>query len=70
MVTKKDLMITKHAQDKMSIEGISILQICDAINRGSKFQQTDGLLTKYGYFSVAYKKLNNKYLIKTVFLNR
>ncbi|PIN79569.1 hypothetical protein COV16_03475 [Candidatus Woesearchaeota archaeon CG10_big_fil_rev_8_21_14_0_10_34_8] len=70
MISLKDLWITKHAQEKMQIEGISAKQICEAIERGSKFQQTNGLLVKYSYFSVAYKIIGEKYLIKTVFLNR
>ena len=70
MIIKQDLLVTKHAQDKMHIEGISINQIAEAIERGSKFQQTEGLLVKYTYLSVAYKKIGSKYLIKTVFLNR
>ncbi len=70
MIRKEDLQITKHAQDKMIIEGVSANQIIEAIERGSKFQQTDGVLSKYTYFSVAYKKLGPKYIIKTVFLNR
>jgi len=65
-----DLLITKHAQEKMLIEGISATQICEAIERGSKFQQTEGLLVRYSYFSVAYRRLGQKYVIKTVFLNR
>ncbi len=70
MITKKDILVTKHAQDKMHIEGISLNQIIEALERGSKFKQTDGLLAIYSYYSVAYKKLGSKYLIKTVFLNR
>jgi len=70
MIKKEDLLITKHAQEKMIIEGISVEQIVEALERGSKFQQTEGLLAVYSYFSVAYKKMENKYIIKTVFLNR
>ncbi len=70
MVTEKDLWITQHAQEKMLSEGISVKQIIEAIERGAKFQQTDGLLIIYTYFSVAYKMAAGKYLIKTVFLNR
>jgi len=54
----------------MIVEGISVEQICDALERGSKFQQTEGYLSVYTFFSVAYKKLGDKYKIKTVFLNR
>lgn len=70
MIEKEDLLITKHAHDKMNVEGISANQIIEAIERGSKFQQTDGILSVYSYFSVAYAPLGTKYLIKTVFVNR
>ncbi len=70
LVTKDDLFITKHAFDKMIIEGISVEQICQALEKGSRFTQTEGYLSIYTYFSVAWKKFKNKYKIKTVFLNK
>ena len=70
MINKGDLWITSHAADKMVIEGISAEQICIALERGSKFKQTDGYLVVYTYFSVAYKIIGNKYKIKSVFINR
>ncbi len=70
MLKEEDLVITRHAQDKMIIEGISIKQILEAIARGSIFKQTEGFLAVYTYFSVAYKKVGKKYRIKTVFTNK
>jgi len=70
MIKKSDLLITKHAADKMLIEGISAEQICIALERGSKFKQTEGYLAVYTYFSVAYKIIGNQYKIKSVFINR
>ncbi|MEK6853457.1 MAG: hypothetical protein AABX64_02125 [Nanoarchaeota archaeon] len=69
MLTEEDLMVTKHAQEKMHIEGVSVQQILEALERGSKYQQTDGFLAVYSYYSVAYKKISSKFLIKTVFIN-
>ncbi|MDP3640590.1 MAG: hypothetical protein Q8R53_05340 [Nanoarchaeota archaeon] len=69
MITEDDLIVTKHAQEKMHVEGIAVQQIIEALGRGSKYQQTDGFLAVYSYYSVAYKKLGTKYLIKTVFIN-
>jgi len=61
------LKITKHARFKMSELGISKEQIKVAIKRGSKYNQTDGLLAVYTYFAVAYKKIgDDTYKIKTV----
>ncbi len=62
------LEITKHAKEKMVLHGISKEEIMKAITQGAKFQQTDGLLAKYGYIRVAYKKRGNTYRIKTVFV--
>lgn len=65
------LKITKHAQGKMSAFAISKDMIKDAIKGGAKFKQTDGLLVKYKYFSVAYKKIGKDvYKIKTVYENK
>ena len=61
------LLLTKHARFKMSELGISKQQIKEAIKRGSKFRQTEGLLARYTYFAVAYRKIgDNTYKIKTV----
>ena len=69
IMQKEDIVVTEHARKKMTSEGISHEQIREALQRGSKFQQTDGLLCTYIFFSVAYKKIGEKYIIKTVFLN-
>ena len=64
------LQISHHAKEKMDIEGIDEEQIKMAIQRGSISRQTDGYLTSYAYFSVAYKKRGEIYRIKTVFVNK
>ena len=69
MITEDNLVITRHAQEKIHVEGISIQQIIEALERGSKYQQTDGFLAVYSYYSVAYRIIGKKYLIKTVFIN-
>lgn len=63
-----ELWITRHAQDKMILLGISEHDIEKTIRRGSQYKQTDGKLAVYAYICVAYKKIRNKYLIKTVFV--
>lgn len=70
LVTVQELWITQHAADKMVMEGISAQQICEAIERGSRFTQTEGYLNVYTYFSVAWKRVGNLYKIKTVYLNK
>ena len=70
MIKEEDLIITQHAQDKMILEGISVKQVAEAIARGSIFKQTDGFLAVYTYFSVAYKRIGDKFKIKTVFTKK
>ena len=70
LIKPKDVWITKHAADKMVIEGITIQQICDAVEQGSRFNQTDGYLSVYTYFSVAWKRAGPWYKLKTVYLNK
>ena len=61
------LKITLHARNKMSILGISKEQVKEAIKKGSKFRQTEGLLAKYSWFAVAYRKIGeHTYKVKTV----
>lgn len=64
------LQISMQAQEKMDIEGLDEEQIKLAIQRGSISRQTDGYLATYTYFSVAYKRREDLYRIKTVFINK
>lgn len=49
--------------------GIDEEQIKTAIKRGAKTKQTEGYLSVYTYFGVAYKKIGeNAYKIKTVII--
>ena len=65
-----EIILTKHADDKRKIEGITINQIKDCIKIGSKYKQTDGLKAVYGYVNVAYKIRGDKCIIKSVFVNK
>ena len=64
------IQISKHAKEKMDIEGIDEEQLRRAIKMGSKSMQTDGYLATYTYIKVAYKKRGDVYRIKTVFVDR
>lgn len=57
---------SKHAKEMMVERGITKEQIKIAIKRGSKVRQTDGYLSSYSYFAVAWKKVGEVYFIKTV----
>lgn len=62
------LEITEHAKKKMVIHGITNEQVKKAIAQGAKFEQTDGLLAKYSYIRVAFRKRGQVYRIKTVYV--
>ena len=64
------LQISKHAKEKIDIEGIDEEQIKRAIKMGSISRQTDGYLATYTYINVAYKKRGDIYRIKTVFVDK
>tara|TARA_Y100000310_G_C20467962_1_gene708586 strand:- start:613 stop:819 length:207 start_codon:yes stop_codon:yes gene_type:complete len=68
-MVKKEFIYKDHAVDMMVERGISKKQVEVAIERGAKFKQTEGLLAKYSYYSVAYKIIGNKYIIKTVYID-
>ena len=64
-----ELIITKHAKERMIQYGITKEQVRMAIERGAKIQQTEGYLASFTYIKVAYKKIGeNMYKIKTVFM--
>lgn len=63
-----EIIYKQHAVEMMAERGITKEQVEIALQRGSKFTQTDGLLVKYTYFAVAYKVIKGKYIIKTVYV--
>jgi len=64
------IIFTLHAKERMLKNAISADMITRAIKQGAKQKQTDGFLTSYTYFKVAYKKIGkDSYKIKTVFIN-
>ena len=63
------LKLTRHVLFKMAELCVNKNQIKEAIQKGSKFRQTDGLLAEYKWLRVAYKKIGeNYYKIKTVMI--
>ena len=62
-------VLTKHAKERMVINGISKEQIKIAIQHGAKVKQTAGFLASFTYIKVAYKEIGDKvYKVKTVFI--
>ena len=64
------IQISKHAKEKMDIEGMDEEQIKRAIKMGSTTRQTGGYLAAYTYIKVAYKRKGSIYRIKTVFVEK
>ena len=60
------LILTIHAKERMIEYAITKEHIIEVIKRGSKYKQTDGLLTSFGYLEVAYKIKGDKFIIKTI----
>lgn len=65
-----ELIITFHAQQRMDFHGITEEQVKIAIQRGAKTKQTDGFVAVYSYIRVAYAVREEKYIIKTVMVQR
>lgn len=65
-----ELVITIHAQQRMDQYGITPEQVKTAIKRGAKFPQTEGMVAVFTYLRVAYKVVGEKYILKTVMIQR
>lgn len=50
--------------------GIDEGQIRRVLERGSKIKQTDGFKSVYTYIGICYKVVGDKYIIKTVTVER
>lgn len=65
-----EIILTKHAKEKMVVHGITKEQIKLALGRGAKSKQTEGSLASFMYLKIAYKKIGeDTYKIKTVFID-
>ncbi len=60
------IKLTDHARQRMSEEAITLEMVKNAIKYGSKTKQTDGLKATYTYYEVAYKKVGEICIVKTV----
>lgn len=64
------LIFTEHSIEKMAALGLTSKQVGECIQKGARFKQTDGYLTKYTYLRVAYKEIGKEiYKIKTVYID-
>lgn len=71
MVSAADLVMTKHAQDEAMDDGISRLEIAEAIGRGPRMPEGNHFITVYRHFTVVYKLLpDRRFKVITVHLGR
>lgn len=71
MATKDDILMTTHAQDEAMDDGISRIEIAEAISRGPSIPEGNQFITIYRHFTVVYEKLPDaQYKIITVHLGR
>jgi len=70
MVIKEDLVMTKHALDEAMDDGISRLEIAEAISRSPRIPEGNHFITIYRHFTVVFEKLGPKFKVITVHLGR
>lgn len=71
MTTKEDLFMTKHAQDEANDDGISRVEIAEAISRGPRICEGDHFITIYRHFTVVYDQFpDGRFKVITVHLGR
>lgn len=65
------IVLSKHANDRRILYGLSKEQIKRCIQIGGRINQTNGYLASYTYLKVAYKKIDkNLYYVKTVYIKK
>jgi hypothetical protein len=71
MVSTEDLIMTRHAQDEAMDDGISRVEIAEAIGRGPRIPEGDHFVTIYRHFTVVYEMMEDKrFKVITVHLGR
>lgn len=71
MVTTEELVMTKHAQDEAMDDGISRVEIAEAISRGPRVLEGNHFLTVYRHFTVVYGRMEDgRFKIIIVHLGR
>lgn len=71
LVTKEELVMTNHAQDEANDDGISRVEIAEAISRGPRMLENGHFVTTYRDFTVVYEKLEDgRYKVITVHLGK
>ncbi len=71
MVTTEDIIMTKHALDEAMDDGISRIEIAEAISRGPRVPEGNHFITVYRHFTVVYEQMPDfRFKIITAHLGR
>ncbi len=65
-----ELLISKHALEQAREKGISVNEIKETIQNGSKSLQDGKILSNYRHIRVVFKKIANKFFVITVMIRR
>ena len=68
-----ELLITKHALDQARERGISVNEIKETIQKGTKFIQDKKekkIVSDYRHIRIVFKKTGNKYYVITVMIRK
>ena len=61
-----EIILTKHARERMIVRGISLEEIKNAILKGSKRIQDGKIIATYRYFEVVYRRADDMFVVITV----
>ena len=62
-----EIIMSRHALEQARERGISINEIKETIQKGSKFlQKNNKIITTYRHLKIVFKKLNDKFFLITV----
>ncbi len=62
--------MSKHAHEQARERGVSINEIKEAIQRGSKFLQGNKVVSNYRHIKIVFKKMKNKFFVVTVMIRK
>lgn len=66
-----DFILSKHTLEQARERGVSINEIKEAIQKGSKFlQKPDKVVSLHKHIKVVFKKINKKVFVITVMIRR
>jgi len=62
--------MSKHALEQSRERGISVNEIKETIQKGTKFVQDGKIVSNYRHMRIVFKKMNNKFFVITVMIRK